>query len=84
METFRIMGAKITHTLIDKDYLIRYRDADRDGMVSSQNLKDILDNHGKHLFEKFITRAYRDSDGAICKLRSGIQIEFCLRPPDFK
>jgi len=80
IQTFPVMGAKLTFTLIDLDYVIRYKENGETGrLVSARTLKDLLDAKSVHHFLTFINRAYRDGNEAVCKLRSGVQVSFSMR-----
>lgn len=79
-DTFNVCGGKLTYTLIDLDYIIRFNNNGNGGrLISARTLKELLDPKGLHLFENFVNRAYRDGDEVVCKLRSGIQVQFCMR-----
>lgn len=79
-ETFNICGGKLTFTLIDLDYVIRYNEKGETGrLVSARTLRDLLNPKGNHLFLNFVNRAYRDGDETVCKLRSGIRVSFSMR-----
>ena len=77
IETFAVMGAQLTYTLIDLDYVIRYNKKGESGrLVSARTLNGLLNSDH---FIKFINRAYRDGNETVCKLRSGIRVSFSMR-----
>lgn len=78
-QTFSVCGGKITHTLINLDYIIHFSGDGRKGYLSSQQLKELLDPKGLHLFEQFVNRAYKNGDNTVCKLRSGVRVYFNMR-----
>lgn len=69
-------------TLLDMDFIIRFKGPEdkKERLISARNLKQELEQRGKGKhFDKFVDRAYTVGDNVVCKLRSGIRVEFCLR-----